>query len=89
MSSASFSTREEKSFIVPPDRPFFEPLTCLAFLAGRTEKIKLGVSVLVLPYRHPLYWAKAILDPRGGYYAIGLASPSEPPPSFENALAGR
>jgi probable F420-dependent oxidoreductase len=45
-------------FIVPPDRPFFEPLTCLAFLAGCTTKIALGMSVLVLPYRHPLYWAK-------------------------------
>jgi probable F420-dependent oxidoreductase len=49
---------EGQTFIVPPDRPFFEPLTCLAFLAGCTEKIALGISVLVLPYRHPLYWAK-------------------------------
>jgi len=49
---------EGQSFIVPPDRPFFEPLTCLAFLAGCTEKIALGISVLVLPYRQPLYWAK-------------------------------
>ena len=49
---------EGASFIVPPDRPFLEPLTCLAFLAGCTEKIALGMSVLVLPYRHPLYWAK-------------------------------
>jgi len=46
------------SFIVPPDRPFFDTLTCLAFLAGCTEKIQLGMSVMVLPYRHPLYWAK-------------------------------
>jgi probable F420-dependent oxidoreductase len=49
---------KEATFIVPPDRPFFEPLTCLAFLAGCTEKIRLGMSVMVLPYRHPLYWAK-------------------------------
>jgi probable F420-dependent oxidoreductase len=49
---------KEATFIVPPDRPFFEPLTCLAFLAGCTEKIQLGMSVMVLPYRHPLYWAK-------------------------------
>jgi probable F420-dependent oxidoreductase len=48
----------EASFIVPPDRPFFDTLTCLAFLAGCTEKIQLGMSVMVLPYRHPLYWAK-------------------------------
>ena len=46
------------TFIVPPDRPFFESLTCLAFLAGCTENIQLGMSVMVLPYRHPLYWAK-------------------------------
>jgi probable F420-dependent oxidoreductase len=46
------------TFIVPPDRPFFEALTCLAFLAGCTEKLRLGMSVMVLPYRHPLYWAK-------------------------------
>ena len=46
------------TFIVPPDRPFFEPFTCLAFLAGCTEKIQLGMSVMVMPYRHPLYWAK-------------------------------
>ncbi len=49
---------KEATFIVPPDRPFFEPLTCLAFLAGCTEKIQLGMSVMVMPYRHPLYWAK-------------------------------
>ncbi|MBI2370656.1 MAG: TIGR03619 family F420-dependent LLM class oxidoreductase [Deltaproteobacteria bacterium] len=48
----------DQVFIVPPDRPFFEPLTCLAFLAGCTEKVMLGMSVLVLPYRPPLYWAK-------------------------------
>ena len=49
---------KESTFIVPPDRPFFDTLTCLAFLAGCTEKIQLGMSVMVLPYRHPLYWAK-------------------------------
>jgi probable F420-dependent oxidoreductase len=49
---------KDATFIVPPDRPFFEPLTCLAFLAGCTQNIQLGMSVMVLPYRHPLYWAK-------------------------------
>ncbi len=56
--STPYPYSEGQNFIVPPDRPFFEPLTCLAFLAGCTEKVKLGMSVLVLPYRHPLYWAK-------------------------------
>jgi probable F420-dependent oxidoreductase len=49
---------KESTFIVPPDRPFFDTLTCLAFLAGCTEEIQLGMSVMVLPYRHPLHWAK-------------------------------
>lgn len=48
----------DQQFIVPPDRPFLEPLSCLAFLAGCTEKVMLGMSVVVLPYRHPLYTAK-------------------------------
>ncbi|MGH7918705.1 MAG: TIGR03619 family F420-dependent LLM class oxidoreductase [Candidatus Dormibacteraceae bacterium] len=46
------------SFFVPPEKPFLEPLTALAFLAGATEKIRLGISVLVMPYRNPVYWAK-------------------------------
>src|SRR5579863_6492263 len=50
---------ESAAFIVPPDRPFLDSMTCLAFLAGCTERIQLGVSVLVLPYRHPLAWARA------------------------------
>src|SRR6266550_4472003 len=52
----SYPYSENHEFIVPPDRPFLDSLTCLAFLAGCTERITLGISVLVLPYRHPLYW---------------------------------
>jgi probable F420-dependent oxidoreductase len=37
--------------------PILDPLTTLAFLAGSTDKIKLGTSVLVLPYRHPVLLA--------------------------------
>lgn len=51
---------EGDSFIVPPDRPFLETLTVLSFLAGQTSRVDLGVSVLVLPYRHPLYWGKVV-----------------------------
>jgi probable F420-dependent oxidoreductase len=48
------------SFFVPPEAPFLEPLTVLAFLAGATERIRLGISVLVMPYRDPVYWAKIV-----------------------------
>jgi probable F420-dependent oxidoreductase len=58
----SYPYSENHEFIVPPDRPFLDSLTCLAFLAGCTEKITLGVSVLVLPYRHPLYWARVAVS---------------------------
>ena len=37
---------------------YLDPLACLAFLSAVTETIKLGVSVLVLPYRPPLPTAK-------------------------------
>jgi probable F420-dependent oxidoreductase len=46
------------SFIVPPEKPFLESMTALAFLAGATESVKLGVSVLVTTYRDPVHWAK-------------------------------
>jgi hypothetical protein len=37
----------------PP--PFYESFTTLAWLAGLTERIKLGTTVLIVPYRHPLH----------------------------------
>jgi probable F420-dependent oxidoreductase len=46
------------SFIVPPEKPFLEAMTALAFLAGATEKVRLGISVLVTTYRDPVHWAK-------------------------------
>jgi probable F420-dependent oxidoreductase len=36
-----------------------DPFSLLAFLAGRTRRIQVGASVIVLPYRHPLVTAKA------------------------------
>ena len=35
-----------------------EPLALLAYLASETTHVSLGVSVLVLPYRHPVFTAK-------------------------------
>jgi probable F420-dependent oxidoreductase len=47
---------------------FYEPLTTLAFLAGRPSRIRLGVSAYVLPYRNPVVTAKqvATLDALSG-----------------------
>jgi probable F420-dependent oxidoreductase len=46
------------------DRPYYEPLTLLSFVAARTERVRLGTSVLVLPYHNAIRLAKtaATLD---------------------------
>jgi len=51
---------------------FYEPLTTLAFLAGATSRIRLGVSVYVIPYRNPVVTAKTVatLDALSGGRAI-------------------
>ncbi|GGV07371.1 F420-dependent oxidoreductase [Actinomadura cremea] len=38
--------------------PFYDPFTTLAWLAGTTDRIALGTTVTVLPYRHPLQLAR-------------------------------
>ena len=45
-------------------RPYYEPLTLLSFVAARTRRVRLGTSVLVLPYHNPVRLAKiaATLD---------------------------
>lgn len=39
---------------------YFEPLTTLAYLAGRTRRVKLITSALIAPYRPPLLAAKML-----------------------------
>jgi probable F420-dependent oxidoreductase len=39
---------------------FYEPLVTLAYLAAVTSRIRLGVSVYVVPYRNPVVTAKLI-----------------------------
>jgi len=38
--------------------PFYEPFTTLSWLAGVTRRIRLGTTVLIVPYRHPLLIAR-------------------------------
>jgi len=40
-------------------RPYYEPLTLLTYVAARTRRVRLGTSVLVLPYHNPVRLAKA------------------------------
>jgi probable F420-dependent oxidoreductase len=39
---------------------FLEPLTTLSVVAGATERMQLGTTVLVLPHRHPVLLAKML-----------------------------
>ncbi len=46
------------SFSRPTDEPFLETMTLLGYMAACTDTIKLGSTVIILPYRNPLVQAK-------------------------------
>ena len=46
------------SFSRPADEPFLETMTMLGYLAACSETIKLGSTVIILPYRNPVVQAK-------------------------------
>jgi len=57
--------------------PFYEPFTTLAWLAGITGRIRLGTTVLIVPYRHPLLIARMaanLSDLSGGRLVLGVGS---------------
>ena len=57
------------------DKPYYEPLTLLSYVAACTQRVGLGTSVLVLPYHNPLRLAKiaATLDVlSGGRLMLGV-----------------
>lgn len=66
---------------IPPDDAegsggrYVDPLATLAFVAGITERIGLGISVLVLPYRTALptaKWIASIQELSGGRLVLGV-----------------
>jgi probable F420-dependent oxidoreductase len=64
--------------------PAPDPLVAMAFAAGRTRRLKLGMSVMVLPGRNPVVLAKelATLDRMSGgrllpAFGLGVADPRE------------
>ena len=67
--------------VVTPDvaeqypAPFYEPFTTLAWLAGMTDGIQLGTTVLIVPYRHPLLIARMaanLNELSGGRLVLGV-----------------
>jgi len=56
---------------------FYEPIVTLSYLASITQNVKLGTSVLILPYRNPVVLAKMIstLDQlSGGRVILGVGT---------------
>lgn len=59
------------------DKPYYHPLTTLSYLAATTRRVRLGTSVLVLPYHNPVELAKytASLDQMsGGRLTLGIGA---------------
>jgi probable F420-dependent oxidoreductase len=57
--------------------PFYDPFATIGWLAAHTERLLLGTSVAVLPYRHPLQTARvgANLDRfSDGRFVLGVGS---------------
>ncbi len=57
--------------------PFYEPFTTLSWLAGITSRVRLGTTVLIAGYRHPLLVARmaANLDQlSGGRLVLGVGA---------------
>jgi alkanesulfonate monooxygenase SsuD/methylene tetrahydromethanopterin reductase-like flavin-dependent oxidoreductase (luciferase family) len=55
--------------------PFYDPFTTLSWLAGITRRVRLGTTVIVLPYRHPLLVARMaanLNDLSGGRLVLGV-----------------
>ncbi|WP_370942689.1 LLM class flavin-dependent oxidoreductase [Amycolatopsis sp. cg5] len=55
--------------------PFYEPFTTLSWLAGITGRVRLGTTVLVVPYRDPLLVARMaanLNDLSGGRFVLGV-----------------
>ena len=48
------------AFPAQPSEDYLEPLTVLSYLAACTERVGLGVSVMILPHRNPIVAAKML-----------------------------
>ena len=55
--------------------PFFEPVSLLGWLAGVTDTMEIGTTVLIVPYRNPLEIARAFANVdqlSGGRFILGV-----------------
>jgi probable F420-dependent oxidoreductase len=59
-STSAYPYSSTGAFPLGPDEPWLEALTALTWLATITQRIHVGVSVLVIPYRNPVFTARAL-----------------------------
>jgi probable F420-dependent oxidoreductase len=59
------------------EKEWAESLTSLSYVAAATERVKIGTSILVLPYRDPVYTAKVLATAdqlSGGRLIVGVGA---------------
>ena len=59
-STAAYPYSATGAFPLGPDEPWLEALTAVTYLATVTRRIRVGPSVLVIPYRNPVFTARAL-----------------------------
>src|SRR5205085_2157639 len=65
------------SYAMAPEFPFYDPVSCMAALAGASERIKFGTRVLIATYRHPVVLAKELATTdaiAGGRMILGVGA---------------
>ncbi len=58
--ASKYPYTDDGSFAPSPDMAWLDPIGTQLFLAGVTSRIKLGFTVLILPYRAPVVTAKQL-----------------------------
>ena len=56
---SKYPYREDGKFFWPPETPYFDTILTLAWASAVTQRIKVGTSVLIAGWHHPLNTAKA------------------------------
>ncbi|MCH8076998.1 MAG: LLM class F420-dependent oxidoreductase [SAR324 cluster bacterium] len=75
--TGNYPYHPEGEFPLEMSYDYFEPLATLMYILGATSSIKLGTSVLVVPYRNPILVAKMIASVdalSGGRVFLGVGT---------------
>lgn len=65
------------SFTPENQAPYYDLLATLGFIAGQTQRLRFGTSVMIVPYRNPLVlakWAATLDQLSGGRLLLGVGT---------------